>query len=183
MRVIAGMCRGKRLKSVKGLSTRPTADRVKEAVFNVLGSRIIEAKVLDLFGGTGNIGIEALSRGAKFVYFVEKDRKAVQIIKENVTWCNFNEKVEIYPVDCFKALKILKEKNIKFNLVYLDPPYKLLIIDDLLEEIAKTDLLDVNGIIIAETAKNTELLSNFDHLNKVREDHYGDTKITYYQRN
>jgi len=181
LRVIAGVCRGKRLKTVKGLSTRPTIDRVKEAVFNVLAHRIQEAKVLDLFGGTGNIGIEALSRGAQSVIYVEKDRKALKVLNANITDCRFEEKVKIFSIDAFKALKIFKEKEYTFNVVYLDPPYKLDILNDILKIIARETLLEINGIVVVETGKNTELKSNFDNLHKVKEDKYGDTKITYYQ--
>lgn len=181
MRVISGSCKGKRLKSVKGLTTRPTADRVKEAVFNVLGFRIADAVFLDLFAGTGNIGIEALSRGAASAIFVEKDRKAVQVIGDNLVSCKLESKGQIYPVDCFKALKIFNEKRMQFNLVFLDPPYKLFVIDELLQIIANTDLLIHKSIVIAETAPETELISQVNNLKKVRENRYGDTKITYYQ--
>src|SRR5690554_658891 len=111
MRIIAGSCRGRRLKSVKSLKTRPTADRVKEAVFNVLSFRIDNAYLLDLFAGTGNIGLEALSRGCKFAIFVEKDRNAVQTIKENLSNCKMNDRAKVYPIDCFKALNLLKANN------------------------------------------------------------------------
>ncbi|KJS18954.1 MAG: hypothetical protein VR72_20975 [Clostridiaceae bacterium BRH_c20a] len=181
MRVIAGLCRGKRLKSVKGFSTRPTADRVKEAVFNVLGTRLSGAKVLDLFGGTGSMGIEALSRGATLAVFVEKNQKAVQVIRENLLGCKMEDKSKLYPIDCFKALKILSETNIKFNLIYLDPPYKSLIIDDILQGIVNLNLLEERATVIAETARDADLIVEYNNLKKAREDRYGDTKITYYQ--
>jgi len=181
MRVIAGLCRGKGLKSVKGMTTRPTADRVKEAVFNVLNFRVKDAVFLDLFAGTGSMGIEALSRGAAAAFFVEKDRKAVHVVRENLINCKLEDKAQVYPLDCFKALKLFKEKNLKFNLVYLDPPYKLQIIDNILESIVNYNLLIDKSIIIAETALDTELSAGINNLKKVREDKYGDTKITYYQ--
>jgi len=181
MRVIAGLCRGKPLKSVKGLTTRPTADRVKEAVFNVLNAKLTDAKILDLFGGTGSIGIEALSRGAALAVFVEKDRKAVQVIRENLLGCKMEDKSQLFPIDCFKALKILSEKNAKFNLIYLDPPYKSLIINDILQAIMNLRLLEERAIVIAETAWDAELNIEYNCLKKAREDRYGDTKITYFQ--
>lgn len=183
MRVIAGLCRGRRLKSVKGLTTRPTADRVKEAIFNVLGFRVQDAIFLDLFGGTGSMGIESLSRGGAFTVFVEKERKAVQVLKENLLNCKVNDKAKVYPLDCFTALKLLHDKKMNFNLVYLDPPYKLAIIDDVLEKLVSLQLLKEKAIVITETASETELTRGFDNLKKVREDKYGDIKITYYQLN
>ncbi|NLT94209.1 MAG: 16S rRNA (guanine(966)-N(2))-methyltransferase RsmD [Clostridia bacterium] len=181
MRVIAGFCRGRRLKSVKGLKTRPTADRVKEAVFNVLGSRVIDACFLDLFGGTGSIGIEAISRGCSLAVFVEKEKPALEVIKDNLQTCNVTDKAIILPVDCFKALKILNKKNLKFNLVYLDPPYKLDIIDEILEQLVSLHLLQEKAVVIAETALDMQLSAGNNNLQKVREDKYGDTKITYFQ--
>ncbi|MFZ5943793.1 MAG: 16S rRNA (guanine(966)-N(2))-methyltransferase RsmD [Bacillota bacterium] len=180
MRIIAGICRGKKLKSVKGTKTRPTADRVKEAVFNVLGPRIFDANFLDLFSGTGSIGIEALSRGAEFAYFVEEDRNALQVIKENIQGCAMEEKSKILPLDWVKALNNM-ENIIKFHLVYMDPPYKLEIIEQLLEKLVEKNLLNENGIVIAETSANAQTPSGFKNLTWVREKRYGDTKITYYQ--
>lgn len=181
MRIIAGSCRGRRLKTVRGFTTRPTADRVKEAIFNVLGEKIIGSKVLDLFAGTGNIGIEALSRGAQSVFFVEKDRKALQVLKTNVRNCGFQNNVDILAIDAFNALKIFKNKGFSFNLVYLDPPYKLKIIEEILELLINYSLLVPKGIVITETSNDTELKNNFRELTKVRTNIYGDTKITYYQ--
>ncbi|KJS81483.1 MAG: hypothetical protein JM58_16980 [Peptococcaceae bacterium BICA1-8] len=181
MRVIAGLCRGKRLKSVKGFTTRPTADRVKEAVFNVLGTRLTGAKILDLFGGTGSIGIEALSRGATSAVFVEKNEKAAQVIRENLLGCKLEDKSRLYPIDCFKALKLLSEKNAKFSLIYLDPPYKSLILNDILQAIVNLNLLEEVATVIAETAGDADLIIEYNNLKKVREDRYGDIKISYYQ--
>ncbi|MFZ7104490.1 MAG: 16S rRNA (guanine(966)-N(2))-methyltransferase RsmD [Peptococcaceae bacterium] len=181
MRVIAGSCRGKRLKSVKGYSTRPTADRVKEAIFNVLTPQVKGTKVLDLFAGTGSIGIEALSRGSDFVCFVDKDRKAVQVIKENLSGCKLTDRAQILPLDYLKALNILKSKNINFDLIFLDPPYKMLIIEAILEKIIRLNLLAKDGVIIAETAQDSNLAIEYEDLVKVRENIYGDTKITYFQ--
>lgn len=181
MRVIAGLCRGRRLKSVKGWNTRPTADRVKEAVFNVLGNRTIDASFLDLFAGTGNMGIEAISRGCSLAVFVEKDRKAVQVIKDNLLNCNIMDRALIFHLDCIKALKIIKKENIKFNLVYLDPPYKMEIIKEVLEYLVDLQLLHEDAIVMAETSVETQLTPVCKNLHMVKESKYGDIKITYYQ--
>ncbi|SMB93558.1 16S rRNA (guanine(966)-N(2))-methyltransferase RsmD [Desulfonispora thiosulfatigenes DSM 11270] len=181
MRIIAGLCKGKNLKSLKGMNTRPTSDRVKEAVFSVLTNKIVDQKVLDLFGGTGNIGLEALSRGCSSVVFVEKNIKAMQIIKENVADCGFAEKVSYFNLDAFKAVSVLKENKQSFNLIYLDPPYNLEILDSLLETLVKSNILEPLAIIVVESSKNTQIAEKIENLEKVKENIYGDTKITYYQ--
>ena len=183
MRVIAGYCRGRRLKSVKGFKTRPTADRVKEAVFNVLGFRVQNSYFLDLFAGTGNIGIEAISRGCALAVFVEKDRNSVLVINDNFINFNIMDKAQVFPLDCFKALNLFHTKNMKFNLVYLDPPYKLDIINDILENLVTLDLLNDKAIVMAETSLDSELPLGYEVLIKAKENRYGDTKITYYQLN
>lgn len=169
------------LKTVKGISTRPTADRVKEAIFNVLGSRIIKAKVLDLFGGTGNIGLEALSRGAESVVFVEKNTQAMEVIKTNVKSCGFIEKVVLFKIDALRALKILKDKEFTFNIVYLDPPYRFTNIDKIIEELVNNFLLEPWAIVVVETSKNKDLIKEHKSLKFIKDKIYGDTKITYYQ--
>lgn len=181
MRIIAGSCRGRNLKAVKGQKTRPTADRVKEAIFNVLAHRVETTNFLDLFGGTGNIGIEALSRGAGQVVFVEKNSSALKVLKINVKECGFDDAVCIFPVDAFKALEILKEENYQFNIIFLDPPYEFKKFEELIARIVDNELLVEQGIVIVETNKNTNLPTSFKELLKVRENVYGDTKITYFQ--
>ncbi|MGI6224718.1 MAG: 16S rRNA (guanine(966)-N(2))-methyltransferase RsmD [Peptococcales bacterium] len=183
MRVIAGLCRGRNLKSVKGLATRPTADRVKEAIFNVLNFKVQNAVFLDLFAGTGSMGIEALSRGGKLSVFVEKEKKAIKVLQENLLNCQLEEYAQVYPTDYGHALKLLHKNRYKFNLVYLDPPYKLMIIDNILKELVSLELLIKGAIVIAETDLTTQLTQGYKKLFKVREDKYGDTKITYYQLN
>lgn len=181
MRVIGGLCRGRLLKSVKGFATRPTADRVKEAIFNVLGFRVQGAVFLDLFAGTGSMGIEALSRGGSFAVFVEKERKALQVLKENLNNCKLDDNAQVYPIDCYKALNLLHKNDVKFDLVYLDPPYKLIIIDDILAKLVSLQLLAENAIVIAETPIKSDLILGFNNLIKVRVNTYGDIRITYYQ--
>ena len=181
MRIIAGTCRGRILKAVKGQKTRPTADRVKEAIFNVLAHRVEGTNFLDLFGGTGNIGLEALSRGARQVAFVEKYSGALKVLKANVNECGFTDNVHIFPVDAFKAIEIFKEKNYRFNIIFLDPPYEFKFLEELIARVVDNELLLEQGIVVVETDKNTNLPTSFKNLIKVRENVYGDTKITYFQ--
>lgn len=181
MRIIAGICRGRILKTVKGQKTRPTADRVKEAIFNVLAHRVEGTNFLDLFGGTGNIGLEALSRGARTATFVEKCSGALKVLRANVKECGFVDAVYIFAIDALKALEIFKEKKIRFNIIFLDPPYGFEFLEEIIAKAVANELLVEQGIVIVETNKNISLPSSFQSLVKVRENVYGDTKITYFQ--
>jgi 16S rRNA (guanine966-N2)-methyltransferase len=127
------------------------------------------------------MGIEAVSRGCSLAVFVEKDRKAVQVLKDNLSNCNIMDKALIFPLDCFKALKIINKENIKFNMIYLDPPYKTEIINEVLDHLVCLQLLHNDAIVIAETSVDTQLALNSNKLHMVKESKYGDTKITYFQ--
>ena len=123
MRVISGTARGKRLKAPRGTDTRPITDMIKEALFNVIGDNIVGASLLDLFAGSGSVGIEALSRGAQMVIFIDNHIKSVNTIRENLSNCGFKEDYELYRNDVFRALEILRQRQIKFDYIYADPPF------------------------------------------------------------
>lgn len=182
MRVIAGTARGHTLKCPKGMKTRPTLDRVREAVFNVLGPRVYGAKFMDLFAGTGAIGIEALSRGAERCFFNEKDKRAYQIIKENLNHCNLESKAVVLNMDALDALKfILAEQKQSFNLVYLDPPYHEQLYDICFSNLS-SDILEEEAIVIAETGAKINLQKQYYNLKLFKTGIYGDTKIWYYSK-
>lgn len=151
MRVISGSARGKKLKTLEGLETRPTLDRVKEAIFNILQFDLKETTVLDLFSGSGAIGIEALSRGAKEAVFCDKSNKAINIIKENLVATRLVSKADIINKDYIETLNILKNKANKFNIIFLDPPYKSNYAVESIKYIIKNELLTEDGIIVVET--------------------------------
>ena len=151
MRVISGTARGKKLKTLEGLETRPTLDRVKEAIFNILQFDLKETTVLDLFSGSGAIGIEALSRGAKEAVFCDKSNRAINIIKENLEATRLINKSEIMNKDYKEALQILKNENKKFNIIFLDPPYKSNYAVEAIKHIIKYKLITEDGTIIVET--------------------------------
>lgn len=151
MRVISGTARGKRLNSLEGLETRPTLDRVKEAVFNILQFNIKDKIVLDLFAGSGALGIEALSRGAKKAIFCDKSSKAISIIKQNIEETRLTKKSEILNKDYGEALKKIGKISEKMDIIFLDPPYKSDYIVKALGYIVEYELLAEDGIIIAET--------------------------------
>lgn len=151
MRVISGTARGKKLSSLEGLETRPTLDRVKEALFNIIQFDIKEANVLDLFSGSGAIAIEALSRGARNAVCSDSSSKAIRIINKNLEDTRLKDKAEVINKDYLQTLSELKNKSKKFDIVFLDPPYKSDYIEKSIENILKYDLLTKDGIIIAET--------------------------------
>ena len=151
MRVISGKSRGKKLVSLEGDNTRPTLDRVKEALFNKIQFNIQDATVLDLFAGSGALGIETLSRGAKEVVFCDKVPDAINVIKQNVTNTNNLEKSIIINKDYNEVLEKLSNQKIKFDIIFLDPPYKTNLAIESLRKIIMSNLLTEDGIIIIET--------------------------------
>lgn len=178
MRIIAGHYRGRQLKAVPGLSTRPTADRVKEAVFSAIEPYLREAVVLDLFSGTGNIALEALSRGAKKAVLVEKDSLALKVIRDNVAKCGVSGNCIIFQDDAFQVLERLGQSHQQFDLIYLDPPYQDGLYERALGLIEKKQLLKTNGVIVVESAKNALFLLENSIFCIYRERNYGETKIS-----
>lgn len=151
MRVISGIARGKKLSTLEGLETRPTLDRVKEALFNILQFDIKDTNVLDLFSGSGALAIEALSRGANSAVLCDKSPKAIKIINKNLEDTRLNDKAEVINKDYLQALSELRNESKKFDIIFLDPPYKSNFIEKSIENILKCNLLAEDGIIIAET--------------------------------
>ncbi len=151
MRVISGTARGKKLSSLEGLETRPTLDRVKEALFNILQFDIRGANVLDLFSGSGALAIESLSRGAKNAVLCDSSPRAIRIINKNLEDTRLKEKSKVLNKNYLETLKIMKKESEKFDIIFLDPPYKSDYIEKSIENIIKYDLLAEDGIIIAET--------------------------------
>lgn len=165
MRVISGKSRGKKLIALEGDNTRPTLDRVKEALFNKIQNNIQDAVVLDLFAGTGALGIEALSRGAKETVFCDKVFEAIQVIKKNIENTKNLEKSTIINKDYNEVLKELARQNKKFDIVFLDPPYKTNFAIMALQKIIMSDLLTEDGIIIIET----DDITKEDEIIKIKE--------------
>ena len=165
MRVISGKYRGKKLIALEGDNTRPTLDRVKEALFNKIQNNIPDAVVLDLFAGTGALGIEALSRGAKETVFCDKVFEAIQVIKKNIENTKNLEKSTIINKDYNEVLKELARQNKKFDIVFLDPPYKTNFAIMALQKIIMSDLLTEDGIIIIET----DDITKEDEIIKIKE--------------
>jgi 16S rRNA (guanine(966)-N(2))-methyltransferase RsmD len=181
MRIQTGFFKGRRLFSPKTLETRPVTDFAKAAIFNIIGDKIIDANILDFFSGTGQIGIEALSRGAKHVSFVDYSNQAETILLKNLSLINSKSNSTILKKDWLTGLHLLKEQNAKFDIIFCDPPYKLNILGDLLRIIHKEELLNPDGLIIYRCYKKLELpeLSNFI---LYKERLYGEMKILMFTR-
>ncbi|WP_147531895.1 16S rRNA (guanine(966)-N(2))-methyltransferase RsmD [Bacillus marasmi] len=181
MRVVSGTCKGKALKAVPGNSTRPTTDKVKEAIFNMIGPYFSGGLGLDLFAGSGGLGIEALSRGLDRVIFVDRDGKAIQTIKENISVCNFGEYAEIYRNDANRALKAVIKRELKFDIIFLDPPYKKQQLLDILTELEQKEVLTENGVIVCEHGHDVELPARIGRLERTKREQYGIINITIFQ--
>ena len=179
MRVISGTGRGRRLKELPGMDTRPTTDKVKESLFNIIQFDIEGRRVLDLFGGTGQLGIEALSRGAAWCTFVDTNRQAATVIRENLKMVGFSDLASVHQGDAAVFLAGCREK---FDLIFLDPPYQSQLLERCLQEITKFDILSEHGIMICESAVEKQLPELEQPYKKGREYHYGKIKLTVYHR-
>ena len=156
MRVIAGIARRIPLQTLEGLETRPTTDRIKETLFNMIGPHIPSCAFLDLFSGSGAIGIEALSRGAKTAVFVENNQKAITCIQANLDKTHLEENANIIQMDTLQAIQRLKENCSKFDYIYMDPPYYQMLEKQVLEKLRDFDILKEDGEIIIEAGKETD---------------------------
>lgn len=182
MRIIAGEFASRRLETKKGNSTRPTLDKVKEAIFSSLGGYFDGGVGLDLYGGSGAVGLEALSRGMDFVYFSDIDREACNIIRTNIDLLKVEDRTKVYPVSDMKMLKIMKEEGIQFDFVYLDPPYAKQKNMKVLQYLDENDMIKEKGTVVIESLKEETYQSDsFEHLHYYKEANYGIMKITYYK--
>lgn len=179
MRVITGSARGRKIKTLEGMDTRPTTDRIKESIFNIIQFDVEGRRVLDLFAGSGQMAIEAVSRGAKSAVAIDSASAAVSVIRENVKTCGFQEEIQVTQAD-FKSF--LKAASGKFDLIFLDPPYRNEMINQALELIEQIDILSEGGIIVCETERDKRLIDVSAPYEKGREYLYGKSKITIYRK-
>ncbi|WP_047981370.1 16S rRNA (guanine(966)-N(2))-methyltransferase RsmD [Ornithinibacillus contaminans] len=157
MRVIAGEHKGRQLKAVPGNSTRPTTDKVKEAVFQMIGPFFHGGSCLDLFAGSGSLGIEALSRGMANCVFVDNNPKAIQTIRENIKTLKLDDQVEVFRAEAFRALNAAGKRDLKFDVIFLDPPYGKIDYVDLLQAIEEQNLLQPSGLVYCEHDASEQL--------------------------
>jgi 16S rRNA (guanine966-N2)-methyltransferase len=182
VRVVSGVHKGKPLKAVPGTSTRPTTDKVKEAIFNMIGPYFDGGIGLDLFAGSGGLGIEALSRGLDKVIFIDRDGKAIGIIRENISSCKLEQQSEIYRNDADRAIKALMKRDIVFDYVFLDPPYKKQQLVSLMEKMDESKLVTSNSIVVCEHSFDVELPQSVGNFTQKRHEKYGIIAVTIYSR-
>jgi len=181
LRIITGKAKGHKIKAPKGLVTRPTTDRVKESIFNILGGIPEESIVLDLFSGSGNIGIEFLSRGAKACYFIDNNVSSIKVIKENLENTRFTEQALIYKTNVENAITVLGKKGTSFSYIFMDPPYEKNMVIPILESIFEKKLLKSDGIIIVEHEAKYILPDNINSFKKTDSRKYGATTVSFFR--
>ena len=179
MRVIAGTAKGIQLSTPEGMQTRPTTDRVKEALFSIVQFDLPGARVLDLFGGTGQLGIEAMSRGASKAVFVDSRREACQLIRSNLKKTHLEAQAAVVQSDYMEYLNRCREQ---FDLILLDPPYAEVFLENAIKRITEIDILQSGGIIIAERPLGKELPWEFEGFSRSRDYKYGKIILTLYRK-
>jgi 16S rRNA (guanine966-N2)-methyltransferase len=179
MRIISGTLKGRKLFAPTGMSLRPTSDRVKESLFNILGNEVKGKIVLDLFAGTGNIGLEALSRGAKRVVFVEKDEDAFRCLRRNLTLCGMENRSDILRKDVFDAIDRLGGKKELFDLLFMDPPYERGLIQKTLRYVIQNKVYHDGSLLILEHNRRESLTDLPAAFKQVRQRKTGDTLISF----
>ncbi|HIW34716.1 MAG TPA: 16S rRNA (guanine(966)-N(2))-methyltransferase RsmD [Candidatus Paenibacillus intestinavium] len=181
MRVIAGKAKGRALQAVPGQGTRPTTDKVKEAIFSMIGPYFDGGKALDLFAGTGGLGIEAWSRGMQQVIFVDKEKVSVDIIRSNVELVGAVEAIEIYRNDAGRAMKALAKRNIQFDLIFLDPPYRIVDMDAWMLQMVEMGLVAEDATIVVEHDVKMQYPHQLNGFEQLRTNQYGDIAVTIYR--
>ncbi len=182
MRIIAGKFGSRKINAVPGMNTRPTTDKVKEAIFSRIGPYFDGGVMLDLFAGSGSMSLEALSRGFDSCILVDKDYHAIKTIKENIQLLQVQDQCQVIKKEAMATLKELAIKQEKFDLVFLDPPYAAQKIAELLNLLCEYGCLNSRAYVICESDKEVELPESVQNLQRVKEATYGITKISYYRK-
>ena len=182
MKVISGMLRGRKIEGYDIDGTRPTMDRVKESLFGMIQDNIYDSMVLDLFAGSGQLGIEAISNGAKMCYFIDNNKKVINILSRNINNLGILNNAKIMLSDWKRAINNFKDKGIKFDLIFVDPPYDYDVYEKILKKINELNLLNDEGLIILEH-HNLKLNDEYGYLIKYKERNYGNKDITIYKNN
>ena len=181
MRIIAGKYRSLPLEAVKGNNTRPTTDKIKEAVFNSIGPYFEGGMMLDLYAGSGSVGLECISRGMDHVIFVDKSYDTVSTIKKNIAFVKVSNQCTVYKMDALAAVRRLKEEGKVFDLVYLDPPYAKEQNEKVMRALCELNLLKDDAVVVVESLKEDTFADEIGNLRKYKEAVYGITRITYYE--
>lgn len=182
LRVTAGKAGGRVLKAVPGMGTRPTGDKVKEALFSMIGPYFTEGTALDLFAGTGALGIEALSRGMDHAVFVDHDRRSVQTIRDNLRMTGLAGQAEVYCNDALRALRAMAKRGIAFDLILLDPPYQLDVLDSIVMPMMETGIVHDRTVIVLEQDAERALPDVIGMFRCIRQASYGSAQIAIYKQ-
>lgn len=181
MRIIAGKAKGQKLISPKTMETRPTLDRVKEAMFSIIQGYIPNAEVVDVFAGTGSLGLEAASRGAKEVYLIDKSPVTYPLLKENVKKLKFQDFAHTLNMDSYEALRLLAKKGKVFDLIFIDPPYCKEMIPEAIKIIEENNMMDKEGIIVTKIDSIEEIYEGYKDIKLIRSKKYGNTTVCFYK--
>lgn len=181
MRVISGKNRGTKLEAPEGQNTRPTIDRIKETLFNMISFDIPECNFLDLFSGSGGIAIEALSRGAKKAIMVENNPLALKCISKNLEKTRLQDDAIVYNIDIYTALQRLQQNKEKFDIIFMDPPYAMEGIECIFKSIYTCNLLNAKGYVILERGTTSQPVQ-FEHFKLIKEKVYKTTTLSFYER-
>jgi len=179
MRIITGRARGLKLTVPKNYDVRPTADRVKESLFNIIGSRIVDAKVLDLFAGTGNLGLESWSRGAREITFIDLSRESLKLVQSNIEKCKAQEDCTVLKGSCVDIAANLYKKGERFDFVFCDPPYSKGWIEKIIGVLERCPFMNDGGYLIVERSAHDELPVLPTGYTCTRTEKYGETKIDF----
>lgn len=182
MKVISGILKGRNIDGYNIDGTRPTMDRVKESLFGMIQNNINDSIVLDLFAGSGQLGIEAISNGSKKCYFIDNNKEVIKVLRNNINNLNILDKSIILLSDWKKSLNDFNNKNIKFDIIFVDPPYNYDVYEKILDKVSNLDLLNDNGLIVLEHS-NIKLKDNYNNLILYKEKKYGSKSINIYRKN
>ncbi|WP_125153775.1 16S rRNA (guanine(966)-N(2))-methyltransferase RsmD [Clostridium rectalis] len=181
MRIIAGLARGRKLLSPEGMGTRPTLDRVKENIFNIIQNYIYDSVAIDVFAGTGSLGLEAVSRGAKECHLIDKGATTFKYLEQNVKNFNFEDKCVCHNMDSYEALKMFGKQGKKFDIIFLDPPYLKDMIPLAAKIIEENNMLNKDGIIVSKIDSSEKIFQGTEKLTLTQDRKYGNTTICFYK--
>jgi 16S rRNA (guanine966-N2)-methyltransferase len=181
VRIISGELRGRRLRAPSGLATRPTSDRLREALFNILGSDVVDSRFLDLFAGSGAVALEAASRGADVVVAVENSRRALEVLEDNVERCGMSERIRVVPKEAAAALRSFVVEGSRFDIVFIDPPYETDHYTQVLAQLGSLEIVDPDGLVVVERDARRPLPGTFGALRAYREVTHGGSTLMFFQ--
>jgi 16S rRNA (guanine966-N2)-methyltransferase len=181
MRIISGLAKGRKILSPVGMNTRPTLDRIKESIFSIIQNKVYGTTALDMFAGTGSLGLEAVSRGAKYCYLVDKGKETYSFLKKNIENLGFKEKAEALNIDSYEALGYLHNKGIVFDLIFIDPPYLKDMIPPAIQMIYEKNLLNRDGLIVSKIDSSETIYEGNGFINVFDVRKYGNTTVCFYK--